>query len=282
MKKSIFIILAILCGCSFSQKSENEKLDTLFSKQSIYLKLNSCSSLGCSNSEITIIKNDEGFIFNEPKFDENVPITNSQLLEIKGLVSKYLSFSKEDVEMSTTINNYSLGEFSNKIKFKESTNDFYEELLDIAYKVKYFYDFDDIEHFNMSEEEYISFENNQNGILNDTIEDEIIYGSKPDNITDTLFIQDLEKYGFTSMNITHKHHSINELFKDRRGLFISISRFACVHIFRDILVLKKDNKIVGVVKVCFECLGIHFIGTSSDTNWGSEEVSKLISILKDP
>ena len=79
---------------------------------------------------------------------------------------------------------------------------------------------------------------------------EIIYGSIPRTVEDTLFVKDLEKYNY------HKIDLNNSNFKKIAKLYESGSRkydVTCKLIFRDILVFKKSNKIVGISKICFGC-----------------------------
>ena len=58
---------------------------------------------------------------------------------------------------------------------------------------------------------------------------------------------------------------------------------ACEPIYRDILIFKKENNIIGVSKICFEC-GLHYtIGTTKNTEQLGQngDYEKLNLLLKD-
>lgn len=80
--------------------------------------------------------------------------------------------------------------------------------------------------------------------------DEIVFGGSPKSISDTLFVKDLEKLNFhkEKLDVT-RYQKIAEIYS--RGS--SNYDVACVTTFRDILVFKKQNKIIGVSKICFDC-----------------------------
>lgn len=50
------------------------------------------------------------------------------------------------------------------------------------------------------------------------------------------------------------------LFEINPKLYGTVS--ACAPSYRDIIILKKDNKISGIAKICFECEQYYFIGNS--------------------
>ncbi len=79
---------------------------------------------------------------------------------------------------------------------------------------------------------------------------EVVFGDAPNSISDTLFVKDLEKLNFhkEKLEIT-QYQKIAEIYT--RGS----KRYdvACVTTFRDILVFKKNSRIIGLSKICFDC-----------------------------
>ena len=79
---------------------------------------------------------------------------------------------------------------------------------------------------------------------------DIVYGNTPKTVLDTLFVKDLEKYHY------HKKHLENSKYQKIAEIYANGSRqydVTCKVTFRDILVFKKNNKIVGISKICFGC-----------------------------
>lgn len=82
----------------------------------------------------------------------------------------------------------------------------------------------------------------------------IIYGivkaDVPRTVSDTLFVKDLEKLNFHKERLEiAQYPKIAEIYSRGSGNYET----ACVKTFRDILVFKKNNKIVGISKICFDC-----------------------------
>ena len=79
---------------------------------------------------------------------------------------------------------------------------------------------------------------------------DIVYGNTPRTVSDTLFVKDLEKYHYDKVVLdASKYQKIAKIYA-----YGSIKYdVACKVIFRDILVFKKNNKIVGISKICFGC-----------------------------
>ncbi|MCX2745341.1 hypothetical protein OO013_15795 [Mangrovivirga sp. M17] len=99
---------------------------------------------------------------------------------------------------------------------------------------------------------------------------------------DTIHIDKLEKYGFKKTRVPYrKFSSINKLFRVKEGDLINPDDWGCFPIYRDILVFKKNNQIVGIAKICFGCSGSYFIGTKVTTKgFGTpEDYDKLEKIL---
>lgn len=78
----------------------------------------------------------------------------------------------------------------------------------------------------------------------------IVYGDTPKTVSDTLFVKDLEKYHFHQAHLEiSKYQKIAEIYANGSIKY----DVTCKVTFRDILVFKKNNKIVGISKICFGC-----------------------------
>ena len=104
----------------------------------------------------------------------------------------------------------------------------------------------------------------------DSIKWLVLVGDTPADISDTSFIDQLEKIDFTKKSIDKSAFSkIDEIFREKKVDILEAH--ACVHIYRDVLAFKKHDKIIGIAKICFSC-GDHIIrGTTLNTNSFGQE-----------
>jgi len=87
----------------------------------------------------------------------------------------------------------------------------------------------------------------------------------PQNIKDIAFIESLNQLGFQKKEIAHKHFdTINELFKEQDSQ--NIEEPYCGAVYRDVLIFYKENKIIGIAKLCFSCGHFSIVGTKKDTS----------------
>ncbi|MDN5479000.1 MAG: hypothetical protein L0G39_18910 [Chryseobacterium sp.] len=114
----------------------------------------------------------------------------------------------------------------------------------------------------------------------DQLKLDVITDKIPKNINDTDFIKSLEKIGFKkTVIISHKFKKINEIFVEK-----TVSEnieYACAPVYRDILIFKKKEKIIGMAKMCFDCHQKQITGTKANTeNFGQDgDYEKLQQIL---
>ena len=91
----------------------------------------------------------------------------------------------------------------------------------------------------------------------------------------------MEKINFQKSEIDKsKFGEINKIFVEKT--VNQIADYACIAVYRDILIFKKQNKTVGIAKICFECFKKQIIGTNANTeNFGQDgDYEKLEKILK--
>jgi hypothetical protein len=148
---------------------------------------------------------------------------------------------------------------------------------------KKYFDYDNIDHyFNNFDENKIGdlYDNKSNTEL-DSTKFEVITGDIPADLSDLTFINKLESIGYTKKGIDKSSFkNIDEIFTKK----ISFGRHAnaCVPIYRDILVFKKNDKVVGVAKICFHCEQNQIVGTMANTeNFGQDgDYERLYKIIR--
>lgn len=131
-------------------------------------------------------------------------------------------------------------------------------------ETKPFLDFDQIDYYSVSisEDEQLNYRLKENKSNVEKNFFEILDGNVPINLKNDSLINTIESTNF------FKHIEVNEnLNKDflncffthsnSKSSFITISSI-CVHIYRDILIFRKNSKIVGVALVCFSCDAVKY------------------------
>ncbi|OJJ23197.1 hypothetical protein BKI52_02245 [marine bacterium AO1-C] len=110
---------------------------------------------------------------------------------------------------------------------------------------------------------------------------EVLIETKTTSLRKADFIKDLEGLGFVKQQVpAKKFGKINELmFSDKST---GMRTTACKPFYRDILVFRRDARLVGIAKVCFECHKSYMIGIEHQTrNFGKKnDYKKLEKILK--
>ncbi len=133
-----------------------------------------------------------------------------------------------------------------------------------------FFDFDEIDYYNIDFEEGRAIEliRNREKSNIDKLKYEIILDETPENIKDTDFLKHIKEFGFIHTKIqSDKFKSINTIFIEKN---ISDNyALACAPVYRDILIFKKKGEIIGIAKICFSCQQNIIIGTNANTaNFG--------------
>lgn len=115
----------------------------------------------------------------------------------------------------------------------------------------------------------------------DSFKMEIILGNIPNSITDLTFIQKLEEVGYKKTTVdTSKFEGFDKIFIEKRT--VENIYAACIHVYRDILIFKKEGQVVGTAKICFDCLANQITGTTANTkNFGQDgDYGKLARLLR--
>lgn len=136
----------------------------------------------------------------------------------------------------------------------------------------YYFDFDQVDYYStfVSEDSLYSLE--LSNIVNTKTDRfiEVLSEDVPTTIVDTAFIEELESFGYDYQLVPdYKHYELNDLFREK-SFDPSEMKWMCMPVYNDILIFKRQNKIVGIAKVCFGCSILHVVGTTANTqNFGS-------------
>ena len=98
---------------------------------------------------------------------------------------------------------------------------------------------------------------------------EILNYDDPTCVSDSLFISDIESIPYFTKTSLNKKHTpkVLEAFVPNNSFLSSSSakpNSLCVPIYRDILVLRENKKVIGYAKICFECSKTHLVGHKSE------------------
>lgn len=148
---------------------------------------------------------------------------------------------------------------------------------------KKYFEFDQIDHYfnNFDVTKFSDVANNLK-TKEDTLRNTILLGNIPKNISDTSFIKNLDGSEYKKRTLDESLYSrIDEIFIEKQITGEEVS-YACIHFYRDVLVFKKRNKIIGIAKICFRCQANQIVGTVANTyNFGSNgDYEKLEKILR--
>ena len=150
---------------------------------------------------------------------------------------------------------------------------------------KFFFDFDSVDYYfkDIEDSEILREVRRLEGI--DDKSDEynylnLISEDYPKKINDRNFIKNLSEFGYSKNQIDKKYYNeINSLFSETKC--DSSFAAACIPIYRDILVFYKEEKIIGIAKICFTCRQFDIIGTKKDISYFGQcgGYEKLYEIL---
>lgn len=153
----------------------------------------------------------------------------------------------------------------------DSSNDI-EKNVATSKNVGYFFDFDELVHYRIEidENDLIEKTEDPNITPEEQLQIELIIMDAPNSVDDTSFVAELENIGFRKTQVDKSiFGKINEIFKEKEVDESIVN--SCLAVYRDILIFKKKNKIIGMAKICFSCNQNRIYGTSANTiNFGQE------------
>ena len=118
----------------------------------------------------------------------------------------------------------------------------------------YYFDFDKILHYKIEEID----------IKKEPEIGKILYERYPSGLNDSKFLNNLDSMELSVVDSSH-FSKIRNIFKEKSCS--SIIEKSCIPVYRDILVFYKNNEIIGIAKICFDCNVQHIIGTKEDTSY---------------
>lgn len=144
-------------------------------------------------------------------------------------------------------------------------------------KIKYgkkFFDYNELEYYRIDKEDDENEEyerisdlyKNQHTSKIDAIKHGIIVGEIPSDINDKEFLSHMQEIGYSKKKIDSSNfEKLNKIFVEKPEEDMSVA--ACIPVFRDILIFKKNSKIKGMVKICFSCHQYRILGTDANTEF---------------
>jgi hypothetical protein len=147
---------------------------------------------------------------------------------------------------------------------------------------KVFFDYDQIDYYgiDIEEDKLQELDDNRDHSKADQYKYDVLIDETPTTLQDLDFLNYLTAVGFSKKEIpSTEFDKINTIFVEKNITDGYI--MGCIPFFRDILVFKKKNKVIGIAKICFNCHQYRIIGTNADTkNFGmGDDYEKLGAIL---
>lgn len=146
-----------------------------------------------------------------------------------------------------------------------------------------FFIYDSIDYYtnDIDESKTLDLYDNKSKSEIDSFKMGVILGDIPNSISDLEFIDKLSNLGYKKTTIEKsKFDSIDSIFVEKTSTENIAT--ACIYVYRNILIFKKDSKVVGTAKVCFGCMANQIKGTTANTeNFGQEgDYERLAKLLR--
>lgn len=124
----------------------------------------------------------------------------------------------------------------------------------------FFEDFDQVHYYHLKDVSLIDHNK-----IKDSTAIKIIYDEFPEETRSEEFFSCLGDQRFIKSNLNEKDIlTLKKVFTEKFA--ISITEKACAPLFRDILIFKKNNKTIGIAKICLECEKFYLVGNKVTSN----------------
>ncbi len=148
---------------------------------------------------------------------------------------------------------------------------------------KKFFDYDAIDYYlyDFDEAEIDMLYENQSKSLIDSFKNGIVLEDIPNSLNDLEFIKYLPKIGYTKKTIdSSMFNAIDQIFVEKFNTYNVAT--ACIYIYRDILIFKKNDQVIGTAKICFSCMANQIKGSAAMIdNFGQEgDYDRLGELLR--
>jgi hypothetical protein len=141
------------------------------------------------------------------------------------------------------------------------------------------FEFIDVDYFqlNISEDKHTELATKENKSEEEIVLNALLSEDYPNNLDDNFFKHLKKWYTFKGKINENKLSQLSEVYSNG----FNFMKSKCIPIYRDILVFKKNDSIVGISKICFDCDMEYTIdknGVRKKIN--NNNFSKLKQILK--
>ncbi len=100
--------------------------------------------------------------------------------------------------------------------------------------------------------------------LLDSLKGGVLLGDIPGNIADTFFVGKLEQIAYKRRRISPSMFSaVDKIFTVKKESPVETT--TCIHVYRDILVFRKNGWITGIAKICLGCNAYQIRGAQTST-----------------
>ena len=115
-------------------------------------------------------------------------------------------------------------------------------------------------------------------LINENNVNDVLSGETIQNISDTLIVDRFKESGFVKSIVEKSDYvKLNQVLTSTEN---TKDYSKCLPVYRDFLILKKNNKTVGIFKICFECSQLNYIDTfSNEERLMTDENSLIIEKL---
>ncbi|MCR4032537.1 MULTISPECIES: hypothetical protein [Flavobacterium] len=146
-----------------------------------------------------------------------------------------------------------------------------------------FFDADEIDHYylNFSEEDLAEILMKEKNTPKELEFIDLFVHHFPETIPKENFEKILSNYNYKKSNLSQKQQKeIENVFSEKDSLQDTFA--ACAAEYRDIFIFKEKKETVGIVKMCFKCGRVQFVGNKIDTEgFGlGTELDKLRKIVR--
>jgi hypothetical protein len=146
-----------------------------------------------------------------------------------------------------------------------------------------FFTYDSIDYYlnDYDEEKLSDLYDNQSKSVLDSIKMGVLLGDIPKSISDLSFINWLDKIGYKKSSLDKsKFPQIDSIFVEKSPTDIIVA--ACIQVYRDILIFKKNGKVIGTAKICFDCDDHQIYGTKVKTDYFGQngDFGRLANLLR--
>ncbi len=139
---------------------------------------------------------------------------------------------------------------------------------------KTIFEYDLIEYYNSDIDEFKGSVLSQNDTINGKLLNDCFFEMK-----DSIYLERVDRF-FIEKKLNFKTIKFIQSYVCQSKTNANTEYHECMPIFRDLLIFKKQSKIVGIIKICFECDFANFVSAEhSSLNFNTDELEILEQFL---